>query len=68
MIESQYLERIEKLEREVAELQNNEKDQLSLIVKLTQRVETLAIQYRVDVDLIKHIATLRERVETLEER
>ena len=50
MIESQYLERIEKLEREVAELQNNEKDQLSLIVKLTQRVETLAIQYRVDVE------------------
>ena len=41
MIESQYLERIEELEREVAELQNNAKDQLSLIVKLMQRVETL---------------------------
>ena len=42
MIESQYLkQRIEKLEREVTELQNNEKDQLSLIVKLTDRVEAL---------------------------
>ena len=41
MIESQYLERIEELEREVAELQNNEKDRLSQIAKLTERVEAL---------------------------